>query len=381
MQQGNEQRLMPGSAGEAHLSSILATVPDAMVIIDELGIVLSFSAAAEKLFGYLQSEVIGQNVMMLMPSPDRERHDGYLSNYRKTGVRKIIGIGRVTTARHRDGNTFPIELSIGEAKVGGHRIFTGFIHDITERQETELRLQDLQSELAHVGRLSEMGTLASSLAHELNQPLTAIASYCQGAWELLNGPLHEETIKSLREALADAAHEVLRAGEIVRRMREFISRGDTEHSVESLPRLITEANALALVGSREFGIDVQVGLDPHADSVLVDRIQVQQVLFNLIRNSIDAMIDSPTRSLRISSAAGPTGFVTVSIQDSGSGISEEVVDKLFEPFVTSRVSGMGIGLSICRTIIEAHGGRIWFEDGPDRGTIFRFTLPKARGQK
>jgi PAS domain S-box len=372
---------MPGSAGEAHLSSILATVPDAMVIIDERGIVLSFSAAAEKLFGYSQSEVIGQNVMMLMPSPDRERHDSYLSNYRETGVRKIIGIGRVTTARHCDGNTFPIELSIGEAKVGGRRIFTGFIHDITERQETELRLQDLQSELAHVGRLSEMGTLASSLAHELNQPLTAIASYCQGAWELLHGPLDEESTKSLREALADAAHEVLRAGEIVRRMREFISRGDTEHTVESLPRLITEANALALVGSREFGIDVQVGLDPLADSVLVDRIQVQQVLFNLIRNSIDAMIGSPTRSLRISSASGPPGFVTVSVQDSGSGISEDVVDQLFEPFVTSRVSGMGIGLSICRTIIEAHGGRIWFEDGPERGTIFRFTLPRARGKK
>src|SRR4029453_1517940 len=174
MQQGNEQRLMPGSTGEAHLSSILATVPDAMVIIDELGIVLSFSAAAEKLFGYLQSEVIGQNVMMLMPSPDRERHDSYLSNYRETGVRKIIGIGRVTTARHRDGNTFPNELSIGEAKVSGRRIFTGFIHDITQRQETEMRLQDLQSELAHVGRLSEMGPLASSLAHELNQPPTAI---------------------------------------------------------------------------------------------------------------------------------------------------------------------------------------------------------------
>ena len=372
---------MPGSAGEAHLSSILATVPDAMVIIDEHGLILSFSAAAEKLFGYSQSEVVGQNVMMLMPSPDRERHDSYLSNYRETGVRKIIGIGRVTTARHRDGNTFPIELSIGEAKVGGRRIFTGFIHDITERQETEMRLQDLQSELAHVGRLSEMSTLASSLAHELNQPLTAIASYCQGAWELLGGALDGEAVKSLREALEDAAQEVVRAGEIVRRMREFISRGDTEHSIESLPRLITEANALALVGSREYGIDVQLGLDPHADKVLVDRIQVQQVMFNLIRNAIDAMIESSMRSLTISSAAGPSGFVTVSIKDTGTGISEEVAAQLFQPFVTSKAAGMGIGLPICRTIIEAHGGRIWFENGPDQGTVFRFTLPTARGRK
>jgi two-component system sensor kinase FixL len=381
MAKGDAPRQLPSSAGEAQLRSILATVPDAMVTIDERGLILSFSAAAERLFGYSESEILGENVSMLMPPPDCERHDTYLSNYRRTGVRKIIGIGRVTTARHSDGNTFPIELSIGEAKVGGHRIFTGFIHDITERQVTQLRLHELQSELAHVGRVSEMSILASSLAHELNQPLTAIAGYYQGAWELLHGTLDDEAVKFLREVVADAAHEALRAGEIVRRMREFISRGDTEHSIESLPRLITEANALALVGSRELGIDVRVSSDPHADFVVVDRIQVQQVLFNLIRNAIDAMVRSPMRSLAISTSGGPTGFVTVSVQDSGSGISKEVAARLFEPFVTSKDSGMGIGLSICRTIIEGHGGRIWFENSPNRGTIFRFTLPRARGRK
>ena len=164
------------SGAEEHLRSILATVPDAMILIDERGTILSFSTAAEKMFGYAENEVVGENVSMLMPSPDRERHDGYLKNYRDTGVRKIIGIGRVTTARHRDGNTFPIELSVGEAWLGGKRIFTGFIHDLTERRVADMRLRDLQSELAHVGRISEMGTLASSLAHELNQPLTALTS-------------------------------------------------------------------------------------------------------------------------------------------------------------------------------------------------------------
>ena len=171
---------------EAHLRSILATVPDAMIVIDEQGTILSFSAAAEKMFGYGEAEVVGQNIKMLMPSPDRERHDGYLVNYLTTGQRKIIGIGRVTTALHRDGSTFPIELSVGEAWLGERRIFTGFIRDLTERQQTLLRLQDLQSELAHVGRVSEMGTLASSLAHELNQPLTAVASYCESARDLLD---------------------------------------------------------------------------------------------------------------------------------------------------------------------------------------------------
>src|SRR5690242_14868097 len=179
----NERSVNAGasSAGEAHLRSILATVPDAIIVIDEMGIILSFSAAAEKMFGYAETEIVGENVSMLMPSPDRERHDGYLKNYRDTGIRKIIGIGRVTTARRRDGNTFPIELSIGESSVAGKRVFTGFIHDITAQRETDVRLQDLQAELAHVGRVTEMATLASSLAHELNQPLTAIASYSQGA--------------------------------------------------------------------------------------------------------------------------------------------------------------------------------------------------------
>jgi two-component system sensor kinase FixL len=362
---------------EAHLRSILATVPDAMVVIDETGHIISFSAAAEKLFGYAEVEVVGENVAMLMPSPDRERHDGYLRNYRSTGVRKIIGIGRVTTARHRDGNTFPIELSVGEAWIGDKRIFTGFIHDITHRQQAELRLQDLQAELAHVGRISEMGSLASSLAHELNQPLTAVANYCESGRDLLDGDPGPEAVETAREAFIEASREALRAGQIVRRLRDFMSRGESDLRIESLARLITEANALALVGSREHGIDVQVQLDPAADRVIVDRIQVQQVLTNLIRNAIDAMIDSQVRSLAIRSSVGDGNVVTVSVEDTGSGIDESVAPHLFQPFVTSKRTGMGIGLSICRTIIEGHGGRIWSEPRQGGGTVFNFTLPTA----
>ena len=365
------------AAIEAHLRSILATVPDAMIIIDEMGIILSFSAAAEKMFGYAEAEVIGENVSMLMPSPDRERHDGYLKNYRDTGTRKIIGIGRVTTARHRDGSSFPIELSVGEAWVENRRVFTGFIHDITQRQREQLRLRDLQSELAHVGRLSEMGTLASSLAHELNQPLTAIANYCEGATTILEREPTGDELAMAREALQEASAQAVRAGEIVRRMRDFLTHGQTEHRPENLSSLITEANALALVGSREHGIDVQISLDPTTNDIFVDRVQIQQVLFNLIRNAIEAMLESPVRALTISTSAEPPGFVTVCIGDTGSGISDSLAPQLFQPFVTSKQSGMGIGLSICRTIIEAHGGRIWFEKAPDTGTIFRFTLPKA----
>ncbi len=367
----------PGAI-ESHLRSILATVPDAMVVIDERGIVLSFSAAAETMFGYPESEVVGRNVSLLMPSPDRERHDSYLEQYLTTGERKIIGIGRVTTARHHDGYTFPIELAVGEAWVDGRRIFTGFIRDLTERQQTESRLQDLQSELAHVGRITEVGTLASALAHELNQPLTAVANYCETARDLLAGPIDQETVQILREALDDAARQSVLAGQIVRRLRDFITHGQTERRVESLPRLINEANALALVGSREHGIDVEVNLDPAARSVLADRIQIQQVLVNLIRNAIDAMAGSATRILVIATKREGSGWIRVSVSDTGSGISESVEAQLFQPFVTSKENGMGIGLSICRTIIEAHGGRIWFEDGAEGGTRFHFTLADGR---
>jgi two-component system sensor kinase FixL len=365
------------STREAHLRSILATVPDAMVVIEERGRILSFSAAAERMFGFAEHEVLGENVSMLMPSPDREKHDGYLDHYLGTGERKIIGIGRVTTARHREGYTFPIELSVGEAKVDEQRIFTGFIRDLTERQHTESRLQDLQSELAHVGRVSEVGTLASALAHELNQPLTAIANYCEAARDLLATAPDADTMEVVREALDDAAKQSVRAGQIVRRLRDFVTYGQTERKVELLPRLIAEANALGLVGSREHGIEVDVELDPHAQTVLVDRIQIQQVLLNLIRNAIDAMIHARIKHLTIAAKPDGDGFIQVSVCDTGHGLSADVAGHLFEPFVTSKENGMGIGLSICRTIIEAHGGRIWFEPAPGGGTVFQFTIPDA----
>jgi two-component system, LuxR family, sensor kinase FixL len=362
---------------EAHLRSILATVPDAMVVIDEQGLILSFSAAAERMFGFTEAELLGENVSVLMPSPDRERHDSYLSGYLRTGERKIIGIGRVTTARRRDGYTFPIELAVGEAWIGHRRIFTGFIRDLTERQQAELRLQDLQSELAHVGRVSEMGTLASALAHELNQPLTAVANYCEAARDLLSGTPDEDMLETIREALDDAARQAVRAGQIVRRLRDFITHGQTERRVENLPRLINEANALALLGSREHGIEVELRLDPEADQVLVDRIQIQQILLNLIRNAIDAMVSSRVRMLTIRTQRIGGNMIEVSVEDTGEGIDPEFAGQLFQPFVTSKESGMGVGLSICRTIVEAHGGQIRFEPSGKGGTIFRFTLPDA----
>ena len=360
-------------AREAHLQSILDTVPEAMIVIDERGIMQSFSSAAERLFGLRAAEALGQNVKILMPAPYREGHDGYLERYRTTGERRIIGIGRVVVGQRKDGSTFPMELAVGEMKSGDRRFFTGFIRDLTERQKTEARLQELQSELVHISRLTAMGEMASTLAHELNQPLSAISNYLKGSRRLLEGSGDEKSIM-MRDALEKAADQAMRAGQIIRRLRDFVSRGESERRVENITKLVEEASALALVGVKDRGIRVQFQFDPEVDLVLADRVQVQQVLLNLIRNAMDAMETSQARDLVITIAPIEDGYVCISVADTGSGIAPDVAEQLFQPFITTKRHGMGVGLSISRTIIEAHGGRIWVEPNPPGGTIFHFTL-------
>ena len=360
-------------AREAHLQSILDTVPDAMVVIDEHGLIQSFSSAAERLFGHSTAEVLGQNVKMLMPSPYREGHDGYLARYLETGERRIIGIGRVVVGERKDGSTFPMELAIGEMKSGNQRFFTGFVRDLTERQQTDARLQELQTELVHISRLTAMGEMASTLAHELNQPLSAIANYMKGSRRLLENS-SDENSGMLRDAMDKAAEQAVRAGQIIRRLRDFVARGESERRVESVKKLIEEASALALVGAKDLGVRVRFQFDPAVDLVLADKVQVQQVLLNLIRNAIEAMEASSRRELVIAAVPVKDNSVEISVADSGHGIAPEMTGQLFQPFVTTKRHGMGVGLSISRTIIEAHGGQIWVDANPGGGTVFRFTL-------
>lgn len=365
---------------ESHLRSILSTVPDAMVVIDDQGSIVSFSAAAERLFGYQEAELLGVNVSRLMPSPDRERHDAYIRRFLETGEKRIIGIGRVVFAERRDGSTFPMELSIGEASSDSHPLFTGFIRDLTERQQTEARLESLQSELIHVSRVSAMGTMASTLAHELNQPITAVTNYVEAVRDLLANP-NPDDIPMIRDALDDTAKEALRAGHIVRRLRDFVARGEVEKTIEKLPVLINEAAVLGLMGAREKSVEPRFDLDPYASPVLVDKVQIQQVLINLIRNAVEAMADSPVRQLTVTSRPDQRGFVRVIVADTGPGVTPEVAEQLFTAFVSTKAEGMGLGLSICRTIVEANGGRIWMEPRTGGGTEFHFTLVSAKAEE
>jgi len=364
-------------AAEARLRSILQTVPDAMIIIDERGRIESLSTTAERLFGYTLAEATGKNVSLLMPSPYREQHDSYLKRYLTTGERRIIGIGRIVVGQRKDGTTFPMHLTVGELRSAERHHFTGFIRDLTDQQLTETRLKELQSEVTHMSRYTALGEMASTLAHEINQPLTAISNYLKGCQRLLER-IEGESAPMLREALGKAADQALRAGHIIRRLREFVARGESDRRIENLPKLIEDASTLALVGARENGVAVSFRLDPKADLVLADRIQIQQVLVNLIRNAIEIMIESSTdRRLEIGTVATSRDTVEISVADTGAGLAPEVAQHLFQPFVTTKRKGMGLGLSICRTIVEAHGGKIWVETRPSGGTIFRFTLRSA----
>jgi two-component system sensor kinase FixL len=358
------------------LRAILDTVPDAMIVIDERGRIGSFSAAAERVFGYTAAEVQGKNVNILMPSPYREAHDGYLDRYLNTGERRIIGIGRVVVAQRKDGSIFPIELAVGEVRAGDRHLYAGFVRDLTERQRTEKRLQDLQQELTHISRLGEMGQMASALAHEINQPLAASTNYLQATKRLL---ARGEAADIARAAVAldNVSAQIDRTVQIIRRLRNFVHKGASERAAENIAKVVEEASALALLGVGNRGVRVRLDLPADLPPVLIDKIQIQQVVVNLMRNAVEAMEHTERRELTSRLAMDGDDFVAVSVIDTGTGLVPEVTEKLFMPFVTTKSQGMGIGLSICRTIIEAHGGQLTAEPNEGGGTIFRFTVPVA----
>jgi PAS domain S-box-containing protein len=242
-----------------------------------------------------------------------------------------------------------------------------------ERERADVRLQKLQLELFHAARLSTAGQMAAALAHEINQPLAAVANSIHAVQRLLaKDPLRK--MDTVHAVLDEASEQTLRGAHIIRRLRDFVTRGETEKQIEDLPVLIEEASALALPGSTALGIQLSLQFDPKTLKIFADRIQIQQVLINLIRNAAEAMAETRRRDLAVTTTLIDAETVQVTIADRGPGLPKEVADGLFRPFVSTKRDGMGLGLVICRSIVEAHGGRLWSEPNPGGGTIFRFTL-------
>jgi two-component system sensor kinase FixL len=360
--------------------TVVSTAVDGIIVIDAHGRVLLYNEACARLFGYEADEVVGQNIRMLMPEPFREQHDGYLNHYVATGEARIIGIGREVLGLREDGSTFPMYLSVGEGWLEGQRIFLGILHDLTERKSHERRLQELQNDLLHAMRLTAMGQLASALAHELNQPLTASLNYLSAARRGLQA-IGEPVAARTGELLDKAAAQTARAGQIIRRLREFIEKKEPNRAFEDLNASIYEAIALGLVGVDEGDVEVIVKLARDLPPVFFDKIHVQQVMVNLMRNAVEAMQGSERRQLTVMSIQPVPEMVEVIVADTGPGVNEDIRRNLFQPFTTTKEKGLGMGLAICRGIVESHGGRLWTEHNPGGGAQFRFRLPVRGGQE
>lgn len=355
--------------------AVIDNAHDAIIAIDAQGSVEMFNRAAERIFGYHAHEVIGRNVHMLMPEPYHGEHDGYLRSYIQTGKAKIIGTGREVQALHKSGTVFPIDLSIGEMRSGSNRGFIGVIRDITERHQSERQVRELTAELVHISRLSAMGQLSSSLAHELNQPLTAIMNYAEAARQMveLSG---ERSLPKVKEFLGKTVEQAERAGQIIRRLRSFVEKGPVERSLEELNKVVLDASNLAAIGVRVEGIRMNFDLDDSLLPISIDKIQIQQVVVNLVRNAVEVLREVDRRDLTIRTQ-GDAGSQEVWVCDTGPGLDPVIAEKLFTPFLTTKKDGMGIGLSISRSIVEAHDGQLWAEPNPGGGTIFRFRLPRV----
>ena len=359
---------------EDQLRRAIDTAIDGMIVIDASGTVLLYNSACERLFGYAADEVLGNNVKLLMTTPDRNEHDAYLRNYLRTGTARIIGVGREVTGRRKDGSTVPIRLSVGELRDGnGMLFFVGTLHDLTEAQRARERIEELQSELMRVSRASALGEMGSALAHELTQPLSAIAGFVEASAALINQGRGRVPAR-VHELMDKAVAQTLRAGRVVRRLREFTRKGEAKRSAEDINAVVEEICELATLGMANNGIAVEMDLATDLPPVLIDSVQIQQVVLNLVRNSIDALIDCDAGVIAISTARRDD-MVEVTVRDNGPGLPPEVRERLFEPFVSTKPNGIGIGLSICRTIVEAQGGEIKVDTRAEPGTAFLFTVP------
>ncbi len=358
----------------AETQAILDTAVDGIIIIDERGTIETFNQAAMELFGYTPEEVIGKSINRLMTTGDAEHHDRYLADYLKTGKASIIGVGRELTALRSDGGRVPIYLAVSDIRLPGRRRFAGIVRNLTEQHEAREALASQREKLAHVGRLSTMGEMTASIAHEINQPLTAISMYAQASLKLLE---RGGDLERIRDALEKLNTQSLRAGAVIERIQRFARPQDSSKELVALNELVTDLLKLAESDARMHDIELDLDLADDLPLVYADPVQIQQVILNLIRNGIDAMNEIGCRNgrrIQVTTSAG-AGEVTLSVSDLGHGVADDQSDVLFTPFHTTKKEGMGMGLSICRSIVSDHGGELRYANNSGPGACFYFTVP------
>ena len=360
------------SKNGAFLAAVVTGALDGIVSIDEAGIILSFNPAAAAMFNYTPQEVIGQNVRVLMPEPYRGNHNSYLSNYLLSGEAKIIGIGRQVEGQRKDGSIFPMELGVSVIEADGKRFFVSFIHDLTERLRFEARMEELRT-----NRLDLIENMAVGLAHELKQPLTAITAYLRMLGRMLKGS--DLAIEEIEPLLNGATEQAFRAAEITDNLRQFVSRGETVKTPQNLNEVVRAACEFTESLAHERGVKTVTLLYANADRVIINRVQIQQVVVNLKRNAIEAMQGCERRELTVSTRLTDSNSIRVDVADTGPGLPETIKERLFEAFATTKPHGLGVGLSISRSIIETHQGKLWANPNPGGGTIFSFELPLTEG--
>jgi two-component system sensor kinase FixL len=363
--------------------ALLDAAADAIVVIDERGRIDTFNAAAERLFGYSEEEAIGRPVEILMAEPHRSLHRGYMQRYFETGEPHIIGIGREVQARRANGELFPVSLSVGEARDGNSRRFVGIIRDLSEERAVERRARSLEARLAHVGRFNLMGEMAAGIAHEINQPLSAIATYAQAAKRIMQR--EQPDLKMLTEICAKVDEQALRAGQVVENIRKFIRKEDAQVAALDVNAVIADALNLVEADAHAEGIRVATRYADGLPLVRADAVQLQQVLLNLTRNSVDAMRDGlakerKERGIVIETNRAEQGGVRISVIDHGPGVSPRLADHIFHPFVTTKREGLGVGLAISRTIVQSYGGSLTYRDNPEGGAIFVVELQPSEGE-
>ncbi|MFQ5757300.1 MAG: nitrogen regulation protein NR(II) [Acidiferrobacterales bacterium] len=362
-------------APEARLRAVLDTAVDGIVTIDECGVIESFNVAAERMFGYHAREVIGQKVNVLMPSPDRQKHDGYIDRYRSTGVARIICTRREVTGLRKDGTTFPLELDVSACSADWGQKFTGIMCDVSKRKQVQQQERRQREQLAHVARVSTVSSMAAALIHEISQPLAAIVNYSQGCARRLRGGDNDP--RALLDAMEQVTVQAQRVGAIIQRLRSFVSQGKLQRSMQDVNRLAEQAACLAQPEANQHGVALRFDLADDLPPVLVDDIQVVQVIVNLLRNGLDALVatEPGQRELSVRTLMSAGGEIEVAVSDTGRGLPADKTEQVFTPFFTTKSTGMGLGLAISRMIIEAHGGHLWLTRNQKRGVTFRFTLP------